>query len=617
MSSTEKVLRARIQLVDNFTNISNKVAKSVTNLGKTFNEANKKLDKLIETSKSPIVVKARDLASKIVNKVSNTLNKIKNIVLTPIIKVKDLATGIISKIKNKFDSLLSTIKKFTAPIVIKVKDMATKVIAGIKNSLLAIVAFNRILAKPIVISVKNMATKVITTVKAQIDKFKNSKLGQFVLKAKDMATKVISKVTSKVKSFASKAWKTTVAIKDKASSILSSIKGKLSSLAAGITIGVAVKSAVGGAMDLQQNQTSIRHFMGVGNAGKDKNALDSMANDYSSWLVNNANLTPFSTAEVMAGGAKALTATGGNVAKAQQMIKRAEDMEGLMGKPLEQAIDALMDIELGQYARLTEFGISAEGGEKGDSPEEVLKEIDRRFGGGAEKLSQSAKGKLSTMTGKFMSGLSQVGTVFLPGLSTAFDSISGLIDSVTPKMVEMADNLLLFYEHIRESGELSQYLQIFKTVGETAFNAIKAVIEACRPTVEAIFTFIGQHSTEISTIIQMLGTIWSSVWKTVGVLLKSAWGICSPILSLLLGALSKVSGAVEAICNAWNRMVNLLKTPINAVVNVAQKGISAVGNALGLSSGRNAFGSGRIARDGTLRTLHEGNFFAPCYRNVA
>ena len=55
-----------------------------------------------------------------------------------------------------------------------------------------------------------------------------------------------------------------------------------------------------------------------------------------------------------------------------------------------------------------------------------------------------------------------------------------------------------------------------------------------------------------------------------------------------------------------NKMVDLLKTPINAVVNVAQKGINAVGNALGLSSGRNAFGSGRIARDGTVRTLHEG-----------
>ena len=460
--------------------------------------------------------------------------------------------------------------------------------------------------KPIVLKVKDMASKIINKVKAQIDKFKATKFGQFILKAKDMASKVIKKVTSLTKSFASKVWKTTVAIKDKASSILGGIKSKLAMLASGVTIGVAVKQIAGGAMDLQQNQTSIRHFMGVGNAGKDKNALDSMANDYSSWLVNNANLTPFSTAEVMAGGAKALTATGGNVAKAQQMIKRAEDMAGLMGKPLEQAIDALMDIELGQYARLTEFGISAEGGANGESPEEVLKEIDRRFAGGAEKLSQSAKGKMSTAMGKISSSLASIGTAFLPIMANMFDGISGLVDSITPKITAFAGKVAEAFNSFAQSQQASQYLQIFKTVGEVVFNAIKAVIDAVKPTVQSIFTFIGQHSQEISTIIQTLGTIWSSVWKTVGVLLKSAWGICQPILSLLLGALSKVSGAVEAICNAWNKMGNLLKTPINAVVNVAQKGISAVSNALGISNGRNAFGSGRIARDGTVRTLHQG-----------
>ena len=174
--------------------------------------------------------------------------------------------------------------------------------------------------KPIVLKDKDMASKIINKVKAQVDKFKATKFGQFILKAKDMASKVISKVTSLVKSFASKAWNATIAIKDKASSILSNIKSKLTSLAGGITIGVAVKSTVGGAMDLQQNQTSIRHFMGVGNSGKSESSLDKMANNYSSWLVNNANLTPFSTSEVMAGGAKALTATGGNVAKAQEMV---------------------------------------------------------------------------------------------------------------------------------------------------------------------------------------------------------------------------------------------------------------------------------------------------------
>ena len=53
-------------------------------------------------------------------------------------------------------------------------------------------------------------------------------------------------------------------------------------------------------------------------------------------------------------------------------------------------------------------------------------------------------------------------------------------------------------------------------------------------------------------------------------------------------------------------MTDLLKSPINAVVNVAQKGASWLGSKLGVSEGNNAFGSGRIAKDGTVRTLHEG-----------
>ena len=452
----------------------------------------------------------------------------------------------------------------------------------------------------------NKAVATINIIKRHLSALKRLKSVQALISLKDKVSGTLSKITGKLKSLIKKPYDAIVKVKDKASNILSSLKAKLGALALGTTITVGVKQAVGGAMQLQQDQTTIRHFMGVGNSGKNSTQLDKMANDYSSWLTNNANLTPFTNAEVMAGGAKALTATGGNVAKAQEMVKRAEDMAGLMGKPLEQAIDALMDVELGQYARLTEFGMSMDGGEKGDKPQDVLKEIDRRFGGGASKLSESAKGKMSTATGKLSASLSQVGTVFLEPLANSFDRVSGLIDSFTPKLVEVAEKAKETFSAFAQSEQASQYMQIFKTVGEVVFNAIKAVIDACRPTVEAIFTFIGEHSTEISTIIQMLGTIWGSVWKTVGVLLKGAWSICEPILSLLLKALSKVSGAVETICSAWNKMVDLLKKPINAVVNVTKGATSWLGDKLGLSSGRNAFGSGRIARDGTVRTLHEG-----------
>ena len=238
--------------------------------------------------------------------------------------------------------------------------------------------------------------------------------------------------------------------------------------------------------------------------------------------------------------------------------------------------------------------------------EEAKKGIAKNQGGLVEEMSTTLGGLMSTISGQMKNSLKGVTKVFTDMLSGSMSGIIGFIDSISPKMVAMAHNLLLFYEQIRESGELSQYLQIFKSVGEATFNGIKAVIEAVRPTVEAIFTFIGQHSTEISAIVQALGAIWGSVWKTVGVLLKGAWSICEPILSLLIKALGKVSGVVQDICSWWNKMTELLKTPIEATVNVVKKGASWVSDKLGLSEGRNAFGSGRIARDGTVRTLHQG-----------
>ena len=238
--------------------------------------------------------------------------------------------------------------------------------------------------------------------------------------------------------------------------------------------------------------------------------------------------------------------------------------------------------------------------------EEAKKGIAKNQGGLVEEMSTTLGGLVSTISGKVKNSLKGVTKVFTDMLSGSLSGIIGFIDSISPKLTEMAEKVKVGFEAFMQSEQANQYMQIFKTVGETVFNGIKAVIDAVRPTVEAIFTFIGEHSTEISAIVQALGTIWSSVWKTVGTLLQGAWSICEPILSLLIKGLAKVSGAVEDICSWWNKMTELLKTPINAVVNVAKKGASWVGEKLGLSEGNNAFGSGRIARDGTVRTLHEG-----------
>lgn len=238
--------------------------------------------------------------------------------------------------------------------------------------------------------------------------------------------------------------------------------------------------------------------------------------------------------------------------------------------------------------------------------EEAKEGIAKNQGGLVEEMSTTLGGLLSTISGKMKNSLKGVTKVFTDMLSGSMNGIIGFIDSISPKMVAMAESVKAGFEAFSKSEQASQYMQIFKTVFEVAWNLVKATIEAVRPVIESIFNFIAQHSTEISTIIQMFGTVWGSVWKTIGTLLQGAWAICQPILSTLIGVIAKAQGAVNALCSAWNKMTSLLSKPINAVVNVAKKGASLVGNALGLSEGRNAFGSGRIAKDGTIRTLHEG-----------
>ena len=455
--------------------------------------------------------------------------------------------------------------------------------------------------KPLVLKAKDMASKVISKVKAQVDKFKATKFGQFVLKAKDMASKVLSKVNGTLRAFAGKVWSATVSVKDNASGVLSSIQGKLSALALGTTIGVAVKSGVDGLGQEQTQKLTINRVLT--NSGMSKENAKKEMENYYSYLENYANKTPFETKTLAEWGTKAMMISKGDVDLAKKYTDAMANTKAFVG-------DMRTEYEVGQSFHEASLGnmttLNNMLGANYETLDEALEGIAKNQSGLVDEMSTTLPGLMSTITGKIGVGLKNIAKVFTDMLSGSMSGIISFIDSISPKMVAMAETVKAGFEAFSKSEQASQYMQIFKTVFEVAWNLVKATIEAVRPVVESIFNFIAQHSTEISAIVKTFGTVWQSVWKTVGVLLQGAWGICEPILSTLVKALAKVQGAVEKICTWWNKMTELLKTPINAVVNVAKKGASWVGDKLGLSEGRNAFGSGRIAKDGTVRTLHEG-----------
>ena len=456
--------------------------------------------------------------------------------------------------------------------------------------------------KPLVLKAKDMASKVISKVKAQVDKFKATKFGQFVLKAKDMASKVLTKVNGMLRSFASKVWSATVSVKDKASSVLSSIQTKLSALALGATVVVGAKTGFNELANEQTEKLTINRV--IKNSGKSKEEAKKSTDEFYKYLEEYANKTPFETSAVTQFGTKAMMMSKGNVDNAKQLTDMMGNVKAFVGnlRTETEVAEAFFSASNGNMEMLNNML-----GTQYKTFEEAKEGIAKNQGGLVEEMSTTLGGLLSTISGKFKNSLKGVTKVFTDMLSGSMNGIIGFIDSISPKMVAMAESVKAGFEAFSKSEQASQYMQIFKTAFEVAWNIVKATIEAVRPVIESIFNFIAQHSTEISTIIQMFGTVWRSVWKTIGTLLQGAWAICQPILSTLIGAIAKAQGAVDALCSAWNKMTSLLSKPINAVVNVTKKGASWVSDKLGLSKGKkSAWGTKRVVGNDVPYRLHDG-----------
>ena len=450
--------------------------------------------------------------------------------------------------------------------------------------------------KPIVLKAKDMASPIINKVKAQINKFKATKFGQFILKAKDMASKVLTKVNGMLKSFASKAWSATVSVKDKASSLLTSIQGKLAQLALGATITLAAKTGFNELANEQTQKLTINRV--IQNSGASKEQAKKSTDEFYKYLEDYANKTPFETSAVTQFGTKAMMMSKGNVDNAKNITDMMGNVKAFVGdlRTETEVAEAFFSASNGNLEMLNNML-----GTQYKTFEEAKAGIAKNQGGLVEEMSTTLGGLLSTISGKVKNSLKGVTKVFADMLSGSMSGIIGFIDSVAPKMVEFAEKVKAGFEAFAQSEQASQYLQIFKTVGSEVFDAIGKVIETCRPFVEKVFNFIASKAPEISNIIEGLGAIWDMVWSTVGPLLETAWSIVEPILSWLIDKLSELSDFIQKVGDWWTDMVDKINNnPI--VAKVSQVWDKATGK----SEGRKAFGSGRIARDGTLLTLHEG-----------
>lgn len=410
-----------------------------------------------------------------------------------------------------------------------------------------------------------------------------------VVALKDETKDKIKKIKSNMKSIGRFVAKPMVMLRDKATSALKKISGSIKSIAKKVTIPIALATGAIGAtvksgMELEQQQISMNHFMGVGNKGKSKQEVNAMSDKYLSDLRNNANSTPFETGEVIAAGTRALQVAGGDAKEAMNMVKLAEDMAALNpGKTVGDAMEALADMNIGEMARLTEFGLKAS---SKDDPKEVQKQLQDLYTGGAEKLATSGAGLWSTIMGKLKSNLADVGLGMLEPLKPVMDDVISFIDSATPGMLAIGQAITGGLA--TGIGWIQEQMPTLAPVFSSVFTTIQGVVQTVAPV-------IGQLIQSLGPIFSALMPIVQTVFSAIGLAVQTAAPIVSNLIQMWSPIFANVGSALTSLSTIFSSVFSGIMKVVKKAYNFVKPLIEGIGGAVSGISGAVSSGLGWIA----------------------
>lgn len=410
-----------------------------------------------------------------------------------------------------------------------------------------------------------------------------------VVALKDETKDKIKKIKSNMKSIGRFVAKPMVMIRDKATSVIKKISGSIKSIAKKVTIPIALATGAVGAtvksgMQLEQQQISMNHFMGVGNKGKSSKEVNAMSNKYLSDLRNNANSTPFETGEVIAAGTRALQIAGGNTKEAMSMVKLAEDMAALNpGKTVGDAMEALADMNIGEMARLTEFGLKAS---SKDDPKEVQKKLEELYTGGAEKLATSGSGLWSTIMGKLKSNLADVGLGMLEPLKPVMEDVISFIDSATPGMLAIGQAITGGLA--TGIGWIQEQMPTLAPVFSNVFTTIQGVVQTVAPV-------IGQLIQSLGPIFSALMPIAQTVFSAIGLAVQTAAPIVSNLIQMWSPIFANVGSALTSLSSIFSSVFSGIMKVVEKAYNFVKPLIEGIGGAVSGISGVVSSGLGWIA----------------------
>lgn len=287
---------------------------------------------------------------------------------------------------------------------------------------------------------------------------------------------------------------------NKKSSTLMSTLGRIAAILGG---GMLVKNAFSGATSLEMTRTAISSMRG-----------ERRANELMNFGVNFANVTPYQTNEVL-DAVKKLEIRGLDPTK---YLKSIGDMSAMLGKPLDQAVEAILDAVTGEFERLKEFGITKRMLEERISVgsfdnkgslinqkkmfDDLMNYIATGYKDGMVKLARTTTGLLSTVKGIYGSFTSLLFTGSETGLIVENSPLGVFKNEL---LQPLADNMIKW----QQDGTFTKWSENFASGFTKVYEAMRKGFAFIKKFKEVFIALIGGMATVklIANLLQIAKTL--------------------------------------------------------------------------------------------------------------
>lgn len=396
-----------------------------------------------------------------------------------------------------------------------------------------------------------------------------SKTLNTILSLQDNTSKKLIGVSKNFKSLSKEAQKATLSAQKSLNNLGKGIEktvsnavskvGKIGTVMSGLALG----SGLSEAMNLEG------YRMQLETATKDT----TKAGEIMKYAIDLANKTPFEAAPLVEGASK-LEMMG---ISAMKYLPLVGDMAAATNKPVDQAVEALIDAQTGELERLKEFGITkAQIVKKGNElyrNEEIVNNkgqivdqekfnasleaiMTERYQGGMERLSNSTKGMWSTVTGTTKSALSQIVGMTNDGTIKQ----GSMLDRLKGKVKTLADK----FDEWQNNGTIDNISQKFSDAFEKIYNVVSKVINFIVEHKDIIitvasmavaFTLVSKAVIGVSNAMKIFQLVWAVLNGTI---------LLSPIGWVIIGITALIGAFVLAYqkSETFRNVINLLWSKI-------------------------------------------------------